>query len=153
MPGPLVVDGAALQCSMGALPGSFVVVPPVPPAVEPTFKSLPGPGSLKVPPANRVGAAGKPAANVTDTKPMANIPGFGLCMSPQNPDVAKATAAASGVLTPQPCKPNVLGPWMAGSPSVTVGGYPAVNATCTCTCVFGGLIRVLSPGQTAVVVP
>lgn len=138
---------------MGALPGSFVVVPPVPPATTPTIESLPGPGALKVLPANRVVVAGKPAATIADVKPMVNIPSFGLCMSPQNPEVASATSAASGVLTPQPCKPNVPAPWAPGSPTVLLGGQPAVNSTGKCTCAYSGVISILSPGQASVTVP
>ena len=57
----------------------------------------------------------QPQATILDHLPMVNIPPFALCMSPANPDVA--TAAAMGVLTPQPCFPVTPAPWAPG-------GYP-----------------------------
>jgi len=48
----------------------------------------------------------QPVATIMDFKPFANIPGFGACMSPMNPHVIAATAAAMGVFTPQPCIPG-----------------------------------------------
>ncbi len=56
------------------------------------------------------------AANIQDMLPNVNITSFGMCMSPSNPQVAAATAAASGVLTPQPYAPTTNAPWTPGSP-------------------------------------
>ena len=39
-----------------------------------------------------------PAANIMDHVPMVNIMPFGMCITPSNPAVAAATAAALGVL-------------------------------------------------------
>ncbi len=112
--GQAVAMGATLQCSFGAAPGT-----------------------LLVPPVSRV-MTGTPTANIMDFKPMANILPFGVCMSPSNPTVAAATAAALGVLTPMPCIP-VTPPWVPGAPTVLVGSLPALNNSCMCS--WGGSSR------------
>jgi hypothetical protein len=90
----LVVDGAVLTCSFGAGPAPLVVIPtsPVPVQVE-----------------------GRLVARISDIVPTTNIQAFGMCSSLANPVVAAATAAAQGVLTPQPCIPAVATPWAPGS--------------------------------------
>ena len=72
-----VVNGAMLMCSFGVAPSSLVVLP-----------------------TNMVLSGNQPAANILDHQPMVNIQPFGMCITPSNPQVAAATAAASGVLTP-----------------------------------------------------
>jgi hypothetical protein len=94
-----------------------------------------------------------PAATIMDFQPMANIPPFGLCTSLANPTVASATAAALGVLTPMPCIPNTVAPWMPGSAKVILGNYPALSNTSQLICAYGGMIKILSPGQMKVLVP
>ena len=126
--GQAVAMGATLQCSFGAAPSTLVV-----------------------PPASRV-MTGTPTANIMDFKPMANIPPFGMCMSPSNPTVAAATAAALGVLTPMPCVP-VTTPWVPGAPTVLVGNMPALNNSSKCMCSWGGVIQILVPGQFTTMVP
>lgn len=119
----LVCMGASLQCSFGLAPSTLVVLP---------VKGI---------------MAGTPAANITDSAPFVNVPPFGMCTSIANPAVAAATAAALGVLTPMPCIPTVVTPWVPGSPKVMVRNLPAVDLTCKATCAFGGLIQILTPGQ------
>jgi hypothetical protein len=119
----LVKMGAALACSFGASPASLIVLP-----------------------VNRTTAEGTPVANIQDFKPIANIPSFGMCSAPTNPDVIKATAAAGGVLTPQPCVPVIPSPWTPGSPTVTIGGMPALNSTSKCVCSWAGVISITMPG-------
>jgi len=119
-----VVNGAQMMCSMGAAPSALVVLP-----------------------LNRVMSGNQPAANIMDHKPMVNVLPFGVCMSPANPTVAAATAAAMGVLTPMPCIPATMSPWMPGSPTVLLGNQPAVNNTCKLMCNWGGVIQVVMPGQ------
>ena len=126
--GQAVAMGASLQCSFGAAPSTLVVLP-----------------------ANRV-MTGTPTANIMDFKPMVNIPPFGMCMSPSNPTVAAATAAALGVLTPMPCIP-VTTPWVPGAPTALVGSMPALNNTSKCMCSWGGVIQILAPGQFTTQVP
>lgn len=110
------------------------------------------PSSLQVLPVNRT-TTSQPIANIMDNKPMVNILPFGMCMSPSNPQVAAATAAALGVLTPQPCVPAIVAPWTPGSPTVLVGGQPALNNTSKLMCSWGGVIQILMPGQTTIMVP
>lgn len=125
-----VCMGASLQCSFGAAPGTLMVLP-----------------------ANRVLAGGPPAANIMDNKPMLNILPFGMCTSPSNPTVAAATAAALGVLTPMPCVPVTVAPWVPGAPTVLIGNMPALDNQCKLMCMWGGVIQVVSPGSTTVMIP
>lgn len=105
------------------------------------------PATLIVPPTNKTLAGGPPAANIMDYKPFANIPPFGMCISMANPTVASATAAALGVLTPMPCIPNTVAPWVPGSATVLIGNMPALNSTSTCNCMWGGVISITYAGQ------
>lgn len=106
------------------------------------------PSQLTVLPANMVEGDSAPAANIQDMIPNANIAPFGACMSIANPQVAAATSAAMGVLTPQPCVPMTSAPWTPGSTSVTIAGQPAVSDSCQLVCQWGGQIQVTNPGQT-----
>lgn len=89
-------------------------------------------------------------ANVNDHLPMANISSFGLCVSPANPAVVAATAAASGVFTPAPCVPATAAPWLPPA-KVVVNGVPAFGQEATCQCTWQGTVAVVSPGQVGVV--
>jgi len=106
------------------------------------------PATLSVLPTSRVLVEGRPAATMTDSAPVVNVPPFGMCSSLANPTVAAATAAALGVLTPMPCVPATT-PWVGGSTSVLVGGRPALVQGATCQCAFGGTIQVVVPGTTS----
>jgi Domain of unknown function (DUF4280) len=108
------------------------------------------PSQLSVLPTNAVEGDSASAANVQDMKPNVNIAPFGMCMSMANPQVAAATSAASGVLTPQPCLPMTTAPWTPGSTSVTIAGQAAVSDSCQLACQWGGQIQVQAPGQTDV---
>ncbi|MGH9178016.1 MAG: DUF4280 domain-containing protein [Acidimicrobiales bacterium] len=123
----LVVSGATIACTMGTTPST-----------------------LTVPPVKRTNVGGAPGAVVPDNVPMANVAPFGMCTTPSNPQVAAATSAASGVLTPQPCIPVTTAPWAPGAGTVLIGGTPAVNDVCTCMCTWGGLISITNPGQVTV---
>lgn len=107
----IVTSGAQLMCSFGMAPSALNVLP-----------------------AGKVLCSNMPAACIMDNVPMVNIMPFGMCTSLANPQVAAATAAALGVLTPMPCIPVIAAPWAPGSPTVLVGGKPAVNNTCKCMC-------------------
>jgi hypothetical protein len=124
-----VCMGAMLQCSFGAAPSSLVVLP--------TNRAL----------------TTTPAATIMDHAPLVNIMPFGVCSSPANPTVAAATAAALGVLTPMPCVPATAAPWIVGSPTVLIGKMPALNNTSKLMCNWGGVIQVVNPGQTKMMVP
>jgi len=125
-----VCNGATLQCSFGMAPSSLVVLP-----------------------INRVNTADQPDANIMDSIPLTNIMPFGMCMSPANPEVASATAAAMGVLTPMPCIPVTPAPWTPGAPTVILAGNPTLDNTCTLMCTWGGVIQVVVPGEFTVSVP
>lgn len=128
--GQLVVTGATIQCSFGLAPGVLNVLP-----------------------VNRVMGAGPPAASIMDSKPMVNIAPFGMCTSMSNPQVAAATAAAMGVLTPMPCMPATTAPWIPGSPTVLLGSAPALTNASKCICMWGGQISILMAGQVTVQAP
>ena len=89
----------------------------------------------------------EPVATVDDYAPLDNIAPFGMCESLANPAVAAATAAALGVLTPQPCIPNTTAPWTPGSTFVTIDGVPLLEADNTCACMWAGVITITDPGQ------
>ncbi|PHR46568.1 MAG: hypothetical protein COA32_10515 [Fluviicola sp.] len=120
-----VCMGAMMTCSFGVAPASLVVLP-----------------------ANKVMTSNMPAANIMDNKPMVNIPTFGMCSSPSNPEVAAATAAALGVLTPMPCVPATVAPWSPGASKTMIANMPALDNSCTCNCMWGGVISFSQPGQT-----
>ena len=103
------------------------------------------PSTLSPLPTSRVLIEGKPAATITDSAPMVNIPPFGMCTSLANPTVAAATSAALGVLTPMPCVP-VTTPWTPGAPRTLLGGMPALTTGSTCNCSWGGVIQITFPG-------
>lgn len=88
----------------------------------------------------------RPAANITDAAPMVNVPPFAMCQSLANPQVAAATAAALGVLTPMPCVPALLGAWTPQAPQTMVGGAPALVQGATLNCAYGGVISVAVAG-------
>lgn len=125
----LVAEGAQIICTMGAAPSALTVIP--------------GPPHLAMAP------TGLPLAVVSDFVPLTNIPTFGMCMSPANPAVAAATAAASGVFTPAPCVPATASPW-APPATTLIAGVPAVDQTSVCQCTWGGTVSVVEPGQTVV---
>lgn len=111
-----------------------------------------GPGTLNVTSQAGCMVGGKPAATIQDCSP-ANITPFAMCTSMANPQVAAATAAALGVLTPQPCVLAPRGMWMGGSSTVMVGGKPVLTNECQLGCAMGqGTITITNPGQTNTIV-
>jgi hypothetical protein len=120
-----VVGTAQLMCSFGVAPSALTVVP----------KGRP------------VQASGQFAATIQDFAPNVNIMPFGMCTTPSNPQVAAATSAALGVLTPQPCIPVTTSPWTPGSATVQVNGAPALTNASQCMCAWGGAITITTPGQ------
>jgi hypothetical protein len=104
--------------------------------------------------AGEPGSCGRaPAANIQEFIPLVNIPSFTLCMSPSNPQVAAATAAALGVLTPQPCIPATAAPWAPGAAVTRIAGQLTLDNISTCTCLWGGVISVTYAGQSTHEVP
>ena len=91
---------------------------------------------------------GKVAATIYDVKPGVNLDTFGMCTSLQNPAVAAATAAAFGVLTPQPCTMVPVGTWSPVKPKLLVGGKPCLCSNATLNCAIGqGVITIASSGE------
>lgn len=128
--GVMVVTGASCECSFGTIPCQ-----------------------LKVTSQLSCMADGKPVATIQDGQPGVNLSGFGMCTSLANPTVAAATAAALGVLTPQPCNPVPAGTWIAAGPKVLVGGSPCLTSDAVLICGMGaGIIRVVMPGQNKAIV-
>jgi hypothetical protein len=125
-----VCMGAQMMCTFGMAPSSLVVLP-----------------------ANRVFTDMVPDANIMDHIPMVNIMPFGMCMSPANPVVAAATAAALGVLTPMPCIPNTPAPWVPGAETVLLGNFPTLDNISQLECIWGGVITFVDAGEETVMVP
>ena len=125
-----VAMGAMMTCTMGAAPSSLVVLPK-----------------------NKVLCEGPPAANIMDHVPMVNIMPFGVCISPANPTVAAATAAAMGVLTPMPCIPATAAPWVPGAPTVLLANIPTLDNVSKCMCNWGGVIQFTTSGTVKTQVP
>lgn len=96
--GMCVCGGAVLSCPFGMAPSILMVTPE-----KKVVNSM-------------------PLATIVDNKPFVNIMPFGMCSSIANPQVAAATAAALGALTPMPCLPVISAPWTPGSPTVLIGG-------------------------------
>lgn len=128
--GVLVVEGAKCICSFGVAPGT-----------------------LRVTSQMDCQAEGKPIAAISDCQPNVNLTSFDMCSSLANPAVASATAAALGVLTPQPCTFVPAGTWTLENPKVLVGGKPCLVNSASLVCGLGaGVVRVIEPGQAKVLV-
>jgi hypothetical protein len=122
--------GAMMMCTFGVAPSSLVVLP-----------------------TNKVITSDMPAANIMDHVPMMNIMPFGMCMSPANPVVAAATAAALGVLTPMPCIPATTAPWVPGAATVLLANMPALDNVSQLMCMYGGVITFTEAGQMTEMIP
>lgn len=124
-----VVNGAICQCTFGMAPCSLTVTS-----------------------VTNVLGSNLPLASIMDQTP-ANLSTFGMCNSMANPAVSAATAAALGVLTPQPCSPVISSPWAPGSPTVMVSGNPALTNTSKAMCMYAGVIQIVNPGQQSLQIP
>ena len=125
----IVVNSAQVTCSFGITPAPLVVTSQ-----------------------QKVLIGGLPAATINDGS-SSNMVSFGMCSSLMNPAVAAATAAALGVLTPQPCKPMFLGKWIPNHPKVLIAGKPCVANDTKCMCAYNPVAcSVLNPGQMKVTV-
>lgn len=120
----LVCMGAMCTCSFGTTPGNLIV------SSQATVLT------------------GKPVATIMDT----NVTPFGMCQSLANPQVASATSAAMGVLTPMPCQPMIT-TWTTSSMSVMVANKPVLNQSSKGMCAYAGIVQITQPGQMTVQVP
>lgn len=127
--GAVVVMGATLTCPFGTMPVN-----------------------LSVTSQSSVMAEGKPVATIQDFSPNVNIPGFGMCSSLANPQVASATAAALGVLTPQQCIPAVAAPWVPAQTICLAENKPCLTGEAAAVCVYGGMIAINDTGQKTVII-
>lgn len=108
---------------------------------------------LNVTSQTKVLTEGKPQATIKDINLFVNIPPFGMCTSLANPQVAAATAAALGVLTPQPCTMAAAGTWTATRGKLLVGGVPCLCNDAVLNCSLGkGVITITNPGTGKVIV-
>lgn len=124
-----VISGATISCSFGA-----------------------GTGNLNVTSQTTVLLEGKPVATIQDAAAMVNVSPCGMCTTLSNPQVASATSAALGVLTPQPCVPSPMGIWQPVKAACLVGGIPCLCNDSTLLCSYGGTLRIISPGQGTVII-
>lgn len=123
--GAAVCNGASLMCSFGTVPSTLIVL-----------------SAKKV-------MTTTPAATITDNIPMTNILPFGMCNSVLNPATKRPPPV---FFTPAPCVPATAAPWVPGVPAVLIGGVPAIDNTCKCMCNWGGVIQIVSPGQTKTII-
>lgn len=114
----LVANGALMTCNQGLAPATLTVLPRAPEADTGTV------------------------ATVNDNAFPTNIPGFQMCQSMANPAVQAATAAAQGVLTPAPCVPQIVGPWVPGLLYGTTDGVALLTEDSTCQCAYAGVIQI-----------
>lgn len=122
--GMKVITGASLMCPFGTAPSVF----------NATSQT-------------KVLTEGKPLGTIKDVAANVNIPPFGMCTSMANPQVASATAAALGVLTPQPCMPTAAGTWTPVKPNIIIGGIPCLCSDAQLICMNGGgVIKITNPG-------
>lgn len=125
--GICVCMGAMLQCPFGVVPSTLIV----------TSQST-------------VLVGGKPLATIMDSKPIANVPPFGMCNCPANPATVKPPPV---MFAPAPCMPVLTAPWTPGSPTVIAGNFPALNNSSKLICQWGGVISIVNPGQVQTMVP
>lgn len=121
-----VCTGASMQCSFGTAPSTLNVLP-----------------------ANKC-MTSTPIANIMDNKPMVNIPPFAMCNSVLNPATKRPPPV---FFTPAPCVPAIAAPWAPGGATVMLANQPILNNTSKLMCNWGGVIQILAPGQTTIMVP
>lgn len=116
----LLTTGCILKCSFGQVPTPLNVLNP------------------------NIVANMMPVATMMDHIPIVNIVPFGMCNNPANPMVAAATIAALGILTPMPCIPMTMAPWLNPSNKLMVQGKKAIHESSKLQCMYGGQITVVS---------
>lgn len=114
--GNLVCSNAMMTCSFGMIPSVFQAT-----------------NCMQV-------MANGVVGNCMDAMP-ANVMNFGMCTSLANPMVVSATAAALGVLTPQPCIPVPCGLWITPKMNILIKNAPALSSDAKLLCAYGGIIQ------------
>jgi hypothetical protein len=79
------------------------------------------------------------SATVMDCVPLVNIPPFGGCTAAGNPLPPMGVVKA--------CVPSFSAPWSAMAPSILLHGVPVLDESATLPCAYGGVVRVINPGQ------
>lgn len=125
-----VVSQAKLSCSFGSSSSSFQATA-----------------------ASACQSSRQQAGVINDHLSMVNIRPFGRCSCLGNPVVAAATAANKGKLSPQPCIPATVTPWVPGSPTILFRSMPALNDKSILSCMWGGIVRVDDAGQGTQLIP
>lgn len=121
-----LTTGCLLTCSFGLAPSAFVALDlPGKPVIESALST----------------------ATIMEFVPFDNVLPFAMCSSLANPEVAAATAAALGVLTPMPCVPVIVDPWDPPSELVSYDDMPLATVDSTCLCAWGGEITVDAPAE------
>lgn len=105
-----------------------------------SFGSAPGPLKSTHP---TICGDKKPLLSIMDNKPGINIPIFGMCDSPENPEVEAEKA-------PQPCTPITNSPWLKPSSKIFIKGVPAITQESMLMCQWMGQIKITNPGNTKV---
>lgn len=123
----MLTTGCLLKCSQGMTPSVFIAL------------EMPGKPVI-------LGAM--TTATIMEIAPFENILPFGMCKSLANPEVAAATAAADGDLTPMPCVPVVPAPWEPPSEILFYAGLPLATVQSKCLCTWAGEIAVEEPVET-----
>ncbi|HBJ1646469.1 DUF4280 domain-containing protein [Clostridium botulinum] len=120
---------------------------------------------------------GIPQLNIEDSKPNINIISFGVCRSPQNPNVQAAakeiakeikerkktfTEKVLDLFAKKPsedigddlvkqcagkCEATILTPWIDGKEDVLIDGKQALLGKCKLECKYGGDITIYTSGQ------
>ena len=122
----LLTTGCMLTCTFGDTPSAFVAL------------ELPGKPVIE---------GAMTTATIMEIAPIDNILPFVMCNSLANPEVAAATSAALGVLTPMPCVPVIPDPWDPPSINMFFEGLPLATVESKCLCTWGGEISVDSPAE------
>ncbi|MEJ0014966.1 MAG: DUF4280 domain-containing protein [Acetobacteraceae bacterium] len=122
----LLTTGCMLTCTFGDIPSAFIALElPGKPVIDEAFAT----------------------ATIMEIVPIDNVLPFGMCMSLANPEVAAATTAALGVLTPMPCIPVILDPWEPPSENMLFDDLPLATVESKCLCTWGGEIAVDVPAE------
>lgn len=115
----LVTNGAIIKCMFGMVPDIMIVEPP-----------------------SQTSCLGQPVATINHHEPMVNIPTFGMCTSPANPEID-----ADPLHLPVPCVPVTPAPWLPGCETASSCGIPLLTAEGKLICDMGGEISIVDPGM------
>lgn len=91
----------------------------------------------------------KPMMNKNDWKPLVNIPEFGVCSSPTNPNTAKVTLVGEdgNPVAGAPCTPAILSCWQNAKEDTIIDGAAALTTDSKLICSLGGIITFKTDGQ------